>query len=68
MKDRSNFTDWNFSTLWNIDRTETINDGYPYLEDTRIWKSVQSAVHPFFFKKYTKNLTKAFIKIQEIQK
>ena len=34
MKDKDTFTaaDWDFETLWNIDETETINDGYPYLD------------------------------------
>jgi len=32
MKTQSTFTDWNFIVLWDIDATETINAGYPYLD------------------------------------
>ena len=32
MKIADSFTGWNFNTLWNIDDTETLNDGYPYLD------------------------------------
>ncbi len=34
-KDPDNYTGWNFTTRWNIDQTETINDGYPYLDPRR---------------------------------
>jgi len=44
MKDIDTFNDtategledpWNFDTIWAIDDTETINDGYPYLQGTQ---------------------------------
>ena len=44
MKDIDTFTDtatdgldeaWDFDTIWAIDDTETINDGYPYLQGTQ---------------------------------
>jgi hypothetical protein len=34
MKDPATFIGWNFRTLWNIDETDLINAGYPYV-DTR---------------------------------
>lgn len=33
MKTQSTFTNWNFSTVWAIDGTSAINNGYPYLRD-----------------------------------
>ncbi len=32
MKQQSTFTDWDFATIWAIDETGTINDGYPYFD------------------------------------
>jgi len=32
MKDEANYANWNFRTTWNIDKSETLNDGYPYLD------------------------------------
>lgn len=30
MKDKNNYPDWNFDTIWSI--TADTNDGYPYLQ------------------------------------
>jgi len=31
MKTEATFTNWDFDTIWDIDTSGTINDGYPYL-------------------------------------
>ena len=31
MKTKATFTNWDFDTIWDIDTSGTINDGYPYL-------------------------------------
>jgi hypothetical protein len=31
MKTKATFTNWDFNSIWNIDTSGTINDGYPYL-------------------------------------
>ncbi len=31
MKDAANYQNWDFSTTWQIDQTQIINNGYPYL-------------------------------------
>lgn len=31
MKTKATFTNWDFETIWDIDTSGTINDGYPYL-------------------------------------
>ena len=33
MKISDNFTNWDFSNIWEIDSTGTINNGYPYLRN-----------------------------------
>ncbi|MDD3860914.1 MAG: chitobiase/beta-hexosaminidase C-terminal domain-containing protein, partial [Bacteroidales bacterium] len=33
MKDQSTFTTWDFTNIWNIDPSGTINNGYPYLRN-----------------------------------
>jgi len=33
MKNQANFPDWDFTNIWDIDSTEIINNGYPYLRN-----------------------------------
>lgn len=41
------YVDWDFTAIWQHDKTASINDGYPYLS----WQSVPEAkVKPFLFK------------------
>ncbi|NCC99775.1 MAG: BspA family leucine-rich repeat surface protein, partial [Bacteroidia bacterium] len=38
MKDKNNYSNWDFTAIWTIDGSGTANSGYPYLQQTREFK------------------------------